>query len=84
MPARPIPVIQELGHDICEEPSELLMHICAGQAGVKDACGAVARTAMGRLPGLHEMIQAVAQDVQQCLACCIEHLRQPCLAPWNS
>ena len=77
MPARSIPVVQKLGHDVCEEASELLVHICAGQAGVQHARGAIARAAMRRLPGLHEMIQAVAQDVQECLACRIEHLRQP-------
>ena len=72
---------QKLGHDICEEPPELLVHICARQAAVQDACGAVARAAVRRLPGLHEMVQAVAQDVQQCLACRIEDLRQPYLTP---
>ena len=64
-------MIQDLGHGVCEQLAELSVH----SGAIQDAGGAGALQAMRRLAGSHDVVQAVAQDVQQRLAGCIEHLQ---------
>lgn len=64
-------MIEDLGHGVCKQLAELSMH----SGAIQDAGRAGALQAMRGLAGSHEVIQAVAQDVQQRLAGCIEHLQ---------
>ena len=64
-------MIQNLRYGVHKQLPELSMH----SSVIQNAVGAGALQAMHGLAGRHEVIQAVAQDVQQRLAGCIEHLQ---------
>ena len=64
-------MIEDLGHGVRKQLPELSVH----SGAIQHACGAGALQAMRRLAGSHEVVQAVAQNVQQCLAGCVEHLQ---------